>query len=139
MGTTRVQTPEAGTRDYVSPEGCLIKQILDDLVAAVNGAQAAIFLDGEGETISQSGDHDIDVQMIGAWKEIELDRIKNISKRFNLGEVHAVLFSLDQINELVVPVADEYCLLLMLSALANIQEAMTAVKKTIERLKEDMR
>lgn len=117
----------------------MIKQMLDDLVAAVNGAQAAIFLDGEGETISQSGDHDIDVQLIGAWKELELDRIKDISKRLKLGEVHAVLFSLDQMNELVVPVADEYCLLLLLSAYANIQDAMTGVKNTIERLEEDIR
>jgi predicted regulator of Ras-like GTPase activity (Roadblock/LC7/MglB family) len=116
----------------------LIKQILNDLVAAVNGARTAIFLDGEGETISQSGDHDIDVQLIGAWKEIELDRIKDISKRLKLGEVHAVLFSLDQLNELVVPVADEYCLLLLLSAYASIQDAMTGVKNTIERLKEEI-
>ena len=116
----------------------MIKQILNDLVAGVNGAQAAVFLDGEGETISQSGDHDIDVQLIGAWKEIELDRIKDISKRFKLGEVHAVLFSLDQMNELVLPVAEEYCLLILLSAYANIQDAMKSAKNTIERLKEDI-
>lgn len=116
----------------------MIKQILNDLVTAVNGAQTAIFLDDEGETIAQSGDHDIDVQLIGAWKEIELDRIKDVSKRLKLGEVHAVLFSMDQMNELVVPVADEYCLLLLLSAYANIQDAMTGVKNTIERLKEEI-
>jgi hypothetical protein len=46
-----------------------------------------------------------------------------------------VLFSLDQLNELVVPVVDEYCLLLLLSAYASVQEAMTGVKNTIERLK----
>lgn len=117
----------------------MIKQILDDLVAAVQGSQAAIFLDGEGETISQSGVNDIDVQLIGAWKEIELDRIKDISKRFKLGEVHAVLYTLDQVNEIVVPVEDEYCLLLLLSTYANIPDAMKGVKKTIERLKEDMK
>ncbi len=75
----------------------MIKRILEDLVAGVQGAQAAIFLDGEGESISHAGEgHDIDVRLIGAWKEIELDRIKDISKRFKLGEVHAVIFSLDQ-------------------------------------------
>jgi hypothetical protein len=35
-------------------------------------------------------------------------------------------------------VEDEYCLLLMLSAYANIQEAMAGVKNTIERLKDDI-
>lgn len=116
----------------------MIKQILNDLVAAVHGAQAAIFLDGEGETISQSGDRDFDVQLIGAWKELELDRTREISKRFKLGEVHAVLFSLEHVHEIVVPVGDEYCLLLLLSAYADIQDAMTSVKNTIERLKEDI-
>lgn len=116
----------------------MIKQILEDLVAEVNGAQAAIFLDGEGEAISQAGRRDIDAQLIGAWKEIELDRIKDISKRFKLGEVHAVLFSLDQLHELVVPVADEYCLLLFLSAYADLQDAMKGIKITVERLKDDI-
>jgi predicted regulator of Ras-like GTPase activity (Roadblock/LC7/MglB family) len=116
----------------------LIKKIMNDLVVSVNGAQTAVFLDGDGETISQSGDQDIDAQLIGAWKEIELDRIRDISKRLKLGDVRAVLFSLDQLNELVVPVEDEYCLLLLLSAYANIQDAMTGVKSTVERLKEEI-
>jgi len=108
-------------------------------VASVPGARAAIFLDGDGEAISQSGSPGIDVQLIGAWKEIELDLIKEISKRFKLGEVHAVLFMLDQVNELVVPVEDEYCLLLLQSAHTNIQYALAGVKKTAERLKEELR
>jgi predicted regulator of Ras-like GTPase activity (Roadblock/LC7/MglB family) len=116
----------------------LIKKIMNDLVVSVNGAQTAVFLDGDGETISQSGDQDIDVQLIGAWKEIELDRIRDVSKRLKLGDVRAVLFSLDQLNELMVPVEDEYCLLLLLSAYANIQDAMTGVKSTVERLKEEI-
>lgn len=116
----------------------MIKQILDDLAASVSGAQAAIFMDGEGEAISQTGDLNIEMRLIGAWKEIQLDRIKDISKRLGLGEVHAVLFSLDQGNELVIPVADEYCLLLFLSAYANIQDAMKGVKSAVERLKKDI-
>jgi predicted regulator of Ras-like GTPase activity (Roadblock/LC7/MglB family) len=111
---------------------------MNDLVVSVHGAHTAIFLDGDGEMISQSGDDDIDVQLIGAWKEIELDKIREISKRLNLGDVRAVLFSLDQLNELVVPIEDEYCLLLLLSAYANIQEAMTGIRNTIERLKEEI-
>ena len=116
----------------------MIKRILDDLVAAENEVQAAIFLDGEGETISQSGDRDSDVQLIGAWREIQLDRIKDISKRLKFGEVHAVLYSLDQGKELVVPVADEYCLLLFLSANANFQDVLNGAGITIERLKKDI-
>lgn len=116
----------------------MIKQILDDLVASVNGAQSAIFLDGDGETISQSGDRDLDVQMIGAWDEIQLDRIRDICKGLRLGKVHAVMFSLDKRNELMIPVADEYCLLLVLSTCATIQESLYRAGGTIEQLKGEL-
>jgi predicted regulator of Ras-like GTPase activity (Roadblock/LC7/MglB family) len=116
----------------------LIKRILDDLVAAGNGVHAAIFLDGEGETIAQSGDRNFEVQLIGAWKEIQLDRIKDISNRLKLGEVHAVLYSLDQGKELVVPVEDEYCLVLLLSVYADFRDALNGASRAVERLKEDI-
>ena len=113
----------------------MIKEILDDLVASVNGAQAALFLDGDGEAISQSGVQDIDLRLTGAWKEIQLDRIKDISKNLGLGKVHAVMNSVDQRNELVIPVEDEYCILLILSAYATIQESLHGAKSSLEQLK----
>ena len=116
----------------------MIKRILDDLVAAGNGVQAAIFLDGEGETIAQSGERNFEVQLIGAWKEIQLDRIKDISNRLKLGEVHAVLYSLDQGKELVVPVEDEYCLVLLLSVYADFRDALNGARRAVERLKKDI-
>jgi predicted regulator of Ras-like GTPase activity (Roadblock/LC7/MglB family) len=108
------------------------------LVAEGNGVQAAIFLDGEGETIVQSGDRNVEVQLIGAWKEIQLDRIKDISKRLKFGEVHAVLFSLDQGKELVVPVVDEYCLVLLLSISADFRVALNRARRAVELLKKDI-
>jgi predicted regulator of Ras-like GTPase activity (Roadblock/LC7/MglB family) len=116
----------------------LIKQILDDLVAEGNGVRAAIFLDGEGETIIQSGERSFEVQLIGAWKEIQLDMIKDISKRLKFGEVSAVLFSLDQGKELVVPVVDEYCLVLLLSISADFRDALNRARSAGELLKKDI-
>jgi predicted regulator of Ras-like GTPase activity (Roadblock/LC7/MglB family) len=116
----------------------LIKRILDDLVAEGNEVRAAIFLDGEGETIGQSGERDVDIQMIGAWKEIHLDQIKDISKRLKIGNVRAVLFSMDKEQELVIPVADEYCLVLILSVYANFRVALNSAGNAVERLKEDI-
>ena len=108
------------------------------MIASATGAQAAIFLDGEGESIVQAGDQAVDLRMAGAWKEIHLDHIKEIAGRLGLGEVHAVLFSLDQGTELVVPVAGEYCLLLFLSNYANIQEALAGIKSAVQRLKKEV-
>ena len=116
----------------------MIKRILDDLAGEGNVVQAAIFLDGEGETIAQSGERNFDVQLIGAWKEIHLDQIRDISKRLKFGEVQAVFISLDQGRELVVPVEDDYCLVLLLSVNADFRDALKRAGRAIERLKKDI-
>jgi predicted regulator of Ras-like GTPase activity (Roadblock/LC7/MglB family) len=116
----------------------VIDTILNNLISSVNGAQAAIFLDGDGESISQAGKLNRDMKLLGAWKEIHLDRIKEISGRLGLGTVRAVLFSLEEGNELVAPVAGEYCILLFLSAYASPQDAMAELIKAIELLKKDI-
>jgi predicted regulator of Ras-like GTPase activity (Roadblock/LC7/MglB family) len=116
----------------------VINDILEELVTSVRGSRAAIFLDMDGESIAQAGDSSVDLKLMGAWKEIHLDHIKDISGRLGMGTVHAVLFSLDEGNELIAPVAGDYCLLLDLSAFANLQEAMTAMKIAIEKLKKDI-
>lgn len=116
----------------------MINQILEDLVASISGAQAVIFLDGDGEAIAHAGDAALDIRLVGAWKEIQLDHIKNIAGRLKLGDVQAVLFSLEEGNELLVPVSGEYCLLLFLSAYANLQEALGELKNAIVLLKKDI-
>jgi len=116
----------------------VIETILNNLLSSVNGAEAAIFLDGDGESISQAGKLNNDMKLLGAWKEIHLDRIKEISGRLGLGTIQAVLFSLEDGNELVAPVAGEYCLMLFLSAYASMQEAMAELSKAIELLKRDI-
>jgi len=122
----------------MTTEAVVIDTIMNNLISSVNGAQAAIFLDGDGESISQVGTLDKDMQLLGAWKEIHLDRIKEISGRLGLGTVHAVLFSLEEGNELLAPVAGEYCILLFLSAYASPQDAMVELTKAIELLKQDI-
>ena len=108
------------------------------MISTIQGARAVIFLDGEGETISQSGTYGGDLKLLGAWKEIHLDHIREITERLGLGTINAVLFSLDEGNELVVPVSGDYCLLLFLSNFANIQDAMAGLQTAIKRLKKDI-
>jgi predicted regulator of Ras-like GTPase activity (Roadblock/LC7/MglB family) len=112
----------------------LLENILDRLITSVDGAQAAIFLDMDGEAIAHSGESVIDVKLLGAWKEIQLDHIKEITGRLGLGTVHAVLFSLDEGNELIAPVSNDYCLLLLLSPYANIHSAMAGLRIAIDEL-----
>jgi len=116
----------------------VLDQILNDLISAVKGASAAIFVDGDGEAIVQAGDSKNDIKLLGAWKEIHLDRIKEITDRLGLGSVQAVLFSLDEGNELIVPVGPDYCLIVFMSSYSDIRQALAETMRAIELLKKDI-
>ena len=116
----------------------MIEKILEDMIATVSGARAVIFLDGDGESIAQAGDDSVDMKFLGAWKEIHLDHIREITEKLGLGTVRAVLFSLEHGNELIIPVVDEYSVLLLLSPYAGVQEAMGGAQRSIEELRKEI-
>ncbi len=116
----------------------MLDQILQDTITKVQGAKAVIFLDGEGEEIAKAGSVDVDMKFVGAWKEIHLDHIREIAGRLNLGFIHAVLFSHDEGNELIVPVAGEYCLLVFLSTYAPVQDILSVLRPALELLKKEV-
>jgi large subunit ribosomal protein L11 len=70
--------------------------------------------------------------------KISKKQLKDIAQRLGIGGIHAVLFSLDEGNELLVPVSGEYCLLVFLSSYAGVQDAMTGLKTAVERLKQEI-
>jgi predicted regulator of Ras-like GTPase activity (Roadblock/LC7/MglB family) len=116
----------------------VLDQILNDLISAVKGASAAIFVDGDGESIVQAGDSQKDIRLLGAWKELHLDRIKEITTQLGLGSVQAVLLSLDEGNEVIAPVGTDYCLVLFMSSYSDIRQAMTEMMKAIALLKKEI-
>jgi predicted regulator of Ras-like GTPase activity (Roadblock/LC7/MglB family) len=116
----------------------MLDQILEDLLLSVKECRAVIFLDGEGEAIAHAGGRAEDLKLLGAWREIHLDLIRDSSRRLGIGDVRAVFFSLDRGNELLIPVSGEYCLLVFLSASAGVQTVMAKLKTTVERLKREV-
>ncbi len=116
----------------------MLDKILQDMISTLSGARAAIFLDGEGESIAESGHYDGDVKLLGAWKEIHLDHVRDIAKRLGLGSVHAVLFSHDEGNELIVPVSGEYCLLVFFSSYTHFHDALNGTKSAAELLRKEI-
>ena len=116
----------------------MLDRILGELVLAVRGASAALFLDGEGEMIARAGEAGIEIGLRGAWKEIHLDRIKEVSAGLHLGQVRAVLFSLDGGNELVTPVSQDYSLVLFLSPYSDLHQAMSETERAIDLILKDI-
>lgn len=116
----------------------MIEKVLKDVISTVRGAQAVIFLDGDGEAIATAGDLAVDVKLLGAWKEIHLDHIRDITGRLGLGSVRAVLFSLEEGTELLVPVKDDYCLLLFMSSFTGLQEALDGLRTAVGELQKEI-
>lgn len=116
----------------------MIDKILQDLIDRVKGSRAVIFLDGDGEAIAQAGTQVVDLKLLGAWKEIHFGHIREITERLGLGSVKAVLFSLEEGNELIVPVGGEYCLLLFLSSFASPQEALEHLAVAVQQLQKEI-
>lgn len=116
----------------------MLDQILQGALSTVRGSRAVIFLDGDGEAIAHAGGNAEDIKLLGAWKEIHLDQIRDSARRLGIGDVRAVFFSLEGGNELLVPVSGEYCLLVFLSAHAGVQEAMVKLKTVIGQLKREV-
>ena len=116
----------------------MLDKILDGIVTTVQGTRGVILLDGEGESIAQAGDRTVDMKLLGAWKEIHLDHVREIAGRLNMGAVRAVLFSVDEGNELMVPVSGEYCLLLLLSAYAPLQDVLAGLQPALEGLRKEV-
>ena len=79
------------------------------------------------------------MRLVGTWKELALDQLKAITTgRLGLGGIQAVLFSKDEGNELLVPIGEDYCLLLFLSAFANLQVSLAKLKDTMKLLEKDI-
>ena len=116
----------------------MLQQILQEMIASIPGGRAAIFLDGEGESIAEAGASAVDMRLLGAWKEIQLDSIRDIASRLGLGAVQAVLFSLDNETELIVPVTEEYCLLVNLSSYTPVLDALAVLKTAVASLKREI-
>lgn len=116
----------------------MISKIIQDLVESVKGAYSAIFMDGDGEEIGKFGSGQRDIKVLGAWKEIQLDHIREITGKLGLGGVNAVLFSLDEGNALIAPVSEGYSLLLFMSSFADLSDAMSKLKNAVELLRKEI-
>jgi len=95
-----------------------LNRILEQLVASVPGAGAAALLDWEGESVvlfNQSKHSDYQIKLLGAHHGIILDRARQMIKRLSLGgEPTELIFSLQNLNVVTMPVNHEYYLMLTL-------------------------
>ncbi|HEU4888105.1 MAG TPA: hypothetical protein VFV49_09480, partial [Thermoanaerobaculia bacterium] len=97
----------------------MFRLILHELVATTAGAQAALFLDWEGETVELACDHDLsdhELRIIGAYQGIFLDRLRALCAKVEAGQPRRYKIELETKVVLSYDVKDGYYIVLLADA-----------------------
>ena len=119
----------------------MFRMILHELLATTSGAQAALFLDFEGETVELACEHDLsdhELRIIGAYQGIFLSRLRTLCAKVDAGEPKRFKIELDERAVLSYDVKDGYYVVLLLDGLYNEGLAWRRLEKCRESLLREM-
>jgi predicted regulator of Ras-like GTPase activity (Roadblock/LC7/MglB family) len=115
------------------------KVLLSELVNEVPGAQGAIIADWEGEAVDQSGQmDDYELKVIGAHKGIILHNLRDVVKRLGDDQLLELVITTDQAQTLVLPVTNDYFLVLTLDRSAMLGRALFEARRCAQALQREI-
>ena len=115
------------------------KVLLNELVSQVPGALGAIIADWEGEAVDQSGCmDDYELKVIGAHKGIILQNLRDVVKRLGEDQLHELVITTEQAQTLVLPVTNDYFLVLTLERSAMLGRALFEARRCILALQQEI-
>lgn len=115
------------------------QKILQLLAYDIENAIGAIFVDGDGEAVEHcSRDSDYDIRLLGAYKGIIMNNMREIAKRLEFGEVKEMLISFDKAELILSPVAEGYFLLLFLQPQSNIGKGIIRLRNAIKEIRKEL-
>lgn len=114
--------------------------ILSELVDGLEGALGAMFLDWEGEAVEIIGRDSsrYDLQLVGAYQGIFLDRLRRISQNCRLGVPQSFRVRLERSVFLNSVVNHDYYLVLVIRPDTLEPMAWERLRKARERLLEEI-
>ncbi len=119
----------------------MFRLILNELLATTAGAQAALFLDWEGETVELACDHDLsdhELRIIGAYQGIFLSRLRELCAKVEAGAPRRYKIELALHAVLSYDVKDGYYIVLLADRSFNEGLAWRRLEKCRERLIAEM-
>ena len=118
----------------------MFKKILNECLAGVPDAVAAMFLDHEGESVEVEtrGCSSHDAKIIGAYAGIFLTRMERIVSGMELGTTHRLKIDFERISILTSFLQDGYYLVLVLREDALEARAWRRMEQTREALLGEM-
>jgi len=94
--------------------------ILQKLLQAVAGAQAALLLDAQGEVVVEAGVKDDRHRLIGAYHGIALSTVQRSTERYDVGALRLVLCRYAWGSVILRPLNEGYYLIVSLLPSASL-------------------
>lgn len=107
---------------------------LEDLVARLAGAQAALLLDSEGEVVVEAGARDERHRLIGAYQGIVLADARRILDRYEGGELGLIVCRYSRGTVILRPLKDGYYLIVAIAPEASLAQGLQRSAQAWERL-----
>ncbi len=98
----------------------LYLDVLQRLLQAVAGAQAALLLDPQGEVVVEAGTRDDRHRLIGAYHGIALSILQRAADRYDVGKLSHILYRYVWGSVILRPLKDGYYLVVSLAPDANL-------------------
>jgi predicted regulator of Ras-like GTPase activity (Roadblock/LC7/MglB family) len=115
------------------------KQLLDELIDSVPGASGAIIADWEGEAVDRVARmDDYELRVIGAHKGIILGNLRQVMSRLQEDQLQEVVIATNNAQVLILPVTQDYFLLLVTQRDAVLGRALYASRRCVEELKKEI-
>lgn len=115
------------------------KELLSELVERVPGASGAIIADWEGETVDRVARmDDYQLRLVGAHKGIILSNLRRVLGRLNRDQLQELIISTSETRTLVLPVTQDYFLVLIGDKDAILGRALFEARRCIASLKKEI-
>jgi predicted regulator of Ras-like GTPase activity (Roadblock/LC7/MglB family) len=109
------------------------------LLAGVPGAQGAIIADWEGEAVDQVGLlEDYDLKVLGAHQGVILHHLRQVVARLGDDRLCELVITTGRAQTLVLPVTDEYYLVVTLDRSAALGRALFEARRSAQLLRKEI-
>ena len=114
------------------------QRLLESLVRAVPGAQAALLLDSQGELVVRAGALDDRHQLVGAYQGIALFGLRKASERSGTGPLRYLVWRYRSGHVILRPLKDGYYLVLTLGLGAEVGRGVNRALSTSEQVNAEL-
>lgn len=114
------------------------QSLLDSLVRSVDGAQAALLMDAEGELVMEAGTRDFRYRLIGAYQGIGLAMARRTGQKYGVGAIHYILCCYAWAHVLLRPLKDGYYLVVCLARDANLAQGVHRSAEIQDRMNAEL-